>query len=151
VRSCEDRIAYAQALASLEDWRGASGQWGLAATGGPLLGRIRRVLGPPIERRLGGEWFIGILLIVVIGLLSGAGRITVLGAQSQELPASEPPQETAWSNASRTTEASPSQVMIEIKFIELGQADMKKIGLSSLLAGSPAVPSVPSQITNRNG
>ena len=45
VELCGDRLTYARALADLEQLRGADVELALAATGGPLLCRIRRLLG----------------------------------------------------------------------------------------------------------
>jgi TonB family protein len=46
VATCGDRVTYARALASLEELRGREPAIALAATGGPLLARIRRILSP---------------------------------------------------------------------------------------------------------
>ncbi len=48
VRVCGDAIGYAQALAELETWRTASRPMALAATGGSLLDRVRRILRVPM-------------------------------------------------------------------------------------------------------
>ena len=44
-----DRAGYASALAALEEWRGREAAPALAATGGPLGGRVRRMREPPSE------------------------------------------------------------------------------------------------------
>ena len=44
-----DRVGYAAALAALEEWRGRESAPALAATGGPLGGRVRRMREPPSE------------------------------------------------------------------------------------------------------
>ena len=48
VTVCGDPISYAQALAELESWRSMSTAMALAATGGSLLDRVRRILRVPI-------------------------------------------------------------------------------------------------------
>ena len=49
-----DPFAYAEALAELESWRVANVPLAMAATGGPLLSRVARVLGrPPRPARVG--------------------------------------------------------------------------------------------------
>ena len=48
---CGDVMVYAEALAQLEELRGAMAQPALAATGGDLLSRIRRLLGRAIGAR----------------------------------------------------------------------------------------------------
>jgi TonB family protein len=57
VEVCGDRIAYARALTSLEEWRGQGRELALAATGGSLVGRIRRLLGVPShDQRRSAAW-----------------------------------------------------------------------------------------------
>lgn len=51
VEACGDRIAYARALATLEESRQPSLVLGMSATAGSLLSRIRRLLGAPDTRR----------------------------------------------------------------------------------------------------
>ncbi|SIO67259.1 Signal transducer regulating beta-lactamase production, contains metallopeptidase domain [Singulisphaera sp. GP187] len=70
VRACGNRLAYAQALATMEGLRSAS-QPSLAASDGPLMARIRRILNPEIMSmyRLpivgpGATALIGIVLLV---------------------------------------------------------------------------------------
>ena len=48
VAICGDPVSYAQALAELETWRTTSTTMALAATGGSLLDRVRRILQVPI-------------------------------------------------------------------------------------------------------
>src|SRR5439155_12004934 len=68
VRICNDRIAYAQALATLEELRADSSRLAFAASGGPLLRRIRRLIGASIEDRPATVREIGGLTFMVIGL-----------------------------------------------------------------------------------
>lgn len=48
---CSDRVGYASALTALEEWRGREVAPVVAATGGPLSGRVRRILDRPPEHR----------------------------------------------------------------------------------------------------
>jgi beta-lactamase regulating signal transducer with metallopeptidase domain len=48
VAICGDPVSYAQALAELESWRTSSPSMAMAATGGSLLDRVRRILHVPI-------------------------------------------------------------------------------------------------------
>ena len=48
---CSDRVGYASALTALEEWRGREVAPVVAATGGPLGGRVRRILDRPLEHR----------------------------------------------------------------------------------------------------
>ena len=57
VHRCGDRLAYARALATLEDLRDPPGEVALASTGGSLMDRITRLVGiPTVARRSGGGW-----------------------------------------------------------------------------------------------
>ena len=68
---CGDRIAYARALATLEELRQTPAQLALAAGGAPLLKRIRRLLAKP-EPAAGRSGFLwaGILLAMVMMALT---------------------------------------------------------------------------------
>ena len=48
---CSDRVGYASALTALEEWRGRDAAPVVAATDGPLSGRVRRILERPPEPR----------------------------------------------------------------------------------------------------
>jgi beta-lactamase regulating signal transducer with metallopeptidase domain len=89
VAACGDRVGYARALASLERMRDASGQFALAAAGRPLLTRIRRLLGKPVESRFDGGWIAGMLAVAALALSLVAGR-GVLLAQAQRQPETAP-------------------------------------------------------------
>jgi TonB family protein len=57
VEVCGDRVAYARALMSLEEWRGQGRELAVAATGGSLVGRVRRLLGVPShDQRRSAAW-----------------------------------------------------------------------------------------------
>jgi beta-lactamase regulating signal transducer with metallopeptidase domain len=72
---CGDRFEYARALAELEAGRDAVPGLAVAATGGPLLARLRRVLGVsgkpahPTESWLAG--LLGLLLVCIVMSLAG--------------------------------------------------------------------------------
>jgi type II secretory pathway component GspD/PulD (secretin) len=89
VAACGDRVGYARALASLEEMRDASGQFALAAAGRPLLTRIRRLLGKPVESRFDGGWIAGMLAVAALALSLVAGRGVWL-AQAQRQPETAP-------------------------------------------------------------
>ncbi len=48
---CGDPVSYAEALVELETWRTAHSNLALAATGGTLMARVRRLLGTPADDR----------------------------------------------------------------------------------------------------
>jgi beta-lactamase regulating signal transducer with metallopeptidase domain len=66
VSLCGDPVAYARALADLEQLRGSSGHLALAATGGSLLMRVRRLLGAPTHAGPRPGWLAATLAIVVM-------------------------------------------------------------------------------------
>jgi len=72
-----DAYAYASALAELESWRAAQPALALAATGGPLLRRVARVLTPPAARspRPGVTLTLALALVLVVG--AGAAQLLV--------------------------------------------------------------------------
>jgi uncharacterized protein involved in exopolysaccharide biosynthesis/beta-lactamase regulating signal transducer with metallopeptidase domain len=67
LKVCEDRCAYARALASLEQLRPGSPRLAFAATGGSLLRRVRRLAGVPAETAASPIQFAG-LFSLLIGL-----------------------------------------------------------------------------------
>ncbi|PYJ00834.1 MAG: hypothetical protein DME25_19670, partial [Verrucomicrobia bacterium] len=72
IKVCGNRLAYARALATLEESRADLPQLAFAATGGSLLKRIRRLLRAPDEnapataREIGGLALLGIGLVLII-------------------------------------------------------------------------------------
>ncbi len=80
VAVCGDRIAFARALARLEEIRCDSGQLAMSAGGSSLLSRIRRVVG---QRELNtvGWWPAGLVVLSVMGLLGGGIWLSQASAQ----------------------------------------------------------------------
>ncbi|MEP7346442.1 MAG: HEAT repeat domain-containing protein, partial [Gemmatimonadaceae bacterium] len=75
VALCEDRSAYAKALLRLEELRQRQPQLAVAANGGSLLRRIRRLLSvPPSHAESRGRWAaIPLGVAALIGIVSGTG------------------------------------------------------------------------------
>ncbi len=74
-----DSLAYARALTEVEGLRCSSGmQLTLAATGGQLMGRVRRLVAAPAEQRGAVDWAGGlvILAISIVVALSGASLVS---------------------------------------------------------------------------
>jgi beta-lactamase regulating signal transducer with metallopeptidase domain len=68
VSLCGDPIAYASALADLESLRSSDRHFVLAATGGSLLHRVRRLIGaPPSHAGRGPAWLAGSAALVLLG------------------------------------------------------------------------------------
>ena len=77
VSLCGDPVIYARALADLEELRALNGRLVLAATGGPLLDRIRRLLSAPATHAgRGPAWLAAsAAVILMLGIVvSAAGR-----------------------------------------------------------------------------
>ncbi len=68
-----DRLAYASALAALEESRTLSLNLALAATGGTLLDRVRRLLSPREVRTSRQAWFAPLALALILATIIGAG------------------------------------------------------------------------------
>ncbi len=68
-----DRLTYASALAALEETRTVSLAIALAATGGTLLDRVRRVLGQREVRASRQAWFAPLALALILTAIVGAG------------------------------------------------------------------------------
>ncbi len=75
VEACGEPLTYARALAGLESLRSGFATPALAATDGPLLQRIRRVVGvSPPPSRLRGGWLGGVVSsLAALLLAAGAG------------------------------------------------------------------------------
>jgi beta-lactamase regulating signal transducer with metallopeptidase domain len=95
VAVCGDRLGYARALADLEGLRLASPRLALAADGGSLLERIRRLVGVP-HHRPRRSWMAGLLALSLLPV----------GTAFQLVPAG--PAEAEASPSLASSEASPS-------------------------------------------
>ena len=90
VSLCGDPVAYAAALAELEGLRSTTGDLVLAATGGSLLQRVRRLLGAPTHAGRAPGWLAaGVALLVVISMSAGAVARDALTGEPQA-PAAAP-------------------------------------------------------------
>jgi Zn-dependent protease with chaperone function len=73
VSLCGDPYAYARALADLEELRGSGGQLVMAANGGSLVQRIRRLLGAPAHPGRSPGWLAGgATILLMLGIAGGA-------------------------------------------------------------------------------
>ncbi|MEP6917587.1 MAG: M56 family metallopeptidase [Acidobacteriota bacterium] len=73
VSLCGDPYTYAAALTDLEELRGAKGQLVMAASGGSLVQRVRRLLGAPTHAGRAPGWLAGsATVLVMLGIGAGA-------------------------------------------------------------------------------
>jgi hypothetical protein len=89
ITACGDRVMYARALTALEELRSGYPQFAMAATGGPLLDRVRRLLGKddPRRRSLPVWMVLATVLIAVLAVTNGIR----LRAQDDSMPSPQPP------------------------------------------------------------
>lgn len=83
VSLCGDPVVYARALAELEEQRGPAARLVLAASGGPLLQRVRRLLtGSPGHAGRGPAWLAASAVVLLMLAVAGAavGQQSVLAA-----------------------------------------------------------------------
>jgi beta-lactamase regulating signal transducer with metallopeptidase domain len=99
VSLCGDPVAYAAALAELEGLRGSSGELALAASGGSLLQRIKRVLGAPTHAGRAPGWLAAGMALLLVAALSvsaattdarGSGQGEITAAGDDQIHASTP-------------------------------------------------------------
>jgi len=86
VSLCGDPFTYAQALADLEGLRGSTRRFVMAANGGSLVQRVRRLLGAPSHAGRAPGWLAGSAsVLVMLGIGAGAvGTDAFQTAQSTE-------------------------------------------------------------------
>ena len=92
VAICGDPVGYAEALAELETWRITSTRMALAATGGSLLDRVRRILQVPITdepRSPGWAATLALTMIFTAGA-SGVQHLPWIAAQGDARAAAQP-------------------------------------------------------------
>ena len=113
VSLCGDPVAYAAALAELEGLRGSSGELALAASGGSLLQRIKRVLGAPTHAGRAPGWLAaGMALLLVAALSVSAASTDARGSSQVEISAIEPDQIHASTPAPPAAPAAPAAVAV---------------------------------------
>ncbi len=100
VSLCGDPVAYARALTDLEALRADSSRLVLAATGGSLLHRVRRLLGTPSHAGRGPGWLAATAAIFLIaGIAIGSvGRTVIDADQSPQEKPVEPRRQMRASN-----------------------------------------------------
>jgi len=74
-----DRIRYARALTSMEEIRGRRGELAVAASGGNLFGRIRRLLGKEASDSSRASWIPSVITILLIAIIAIPTTLALTG------------------------------------------------------------------------
>jgi beta-lactamase regulating signal transducer with metallopeptidase domain len=112
VSACGNRLSYARALATLEELRSPARQLALAADGGRLLTRIRRIIGLPAPReRSTRHWLLGLTLSATLLMLAiGIGLASfATGDEPSKASGDQPPASKTTDNPKQVAPASESQ------------------------------------------
>ena len=133
VSLCGDPYTYAKALADLEELRGTSRQLVMAASGGSLVHRVRRLLGAPTHAGRAPGWLAGgAAVLVMLGIAAGAVATDAFQAdqpraatRASSVPASAadreaPPQSERLMDEARATTAAAKGLQRKARL--LGQA-----------------------------
>lgn len=95
IAACGDRVVYARALTALEEMRSGYPRFAMAATSGPLLSRVRRLLGKDDPRRRSLPVWMALATVLVAGLVVSSGlrlraQNTPTPSQPEAAPAAQP-------------------------------------------------------------
>jgi len=84
---CGDKLSYAKALTVMEETRGARPTLAVAATGGRLSDRIRRLVGKDLEYGNRASWIPSLLviLLIAISIIPATSLLTARAQSSNEL------------------------------------------------------------------
>jgi len=88
---CGNRLIYARALAGLEETRTGHGRLAVAASGGTLMERIRRIAGAPSPREPSATGWLGAAIVISIVALAFACALPSREAAKDQFPASQFP------------------------------------------------------------
>lgn len=124
IEVCGDRMNYARALAALEELRQSPAELALAADGGSLISRIRRMLLPALEGTsrapawLSGLIVCGFVLLVVVGNL--------VSAQNADEPSKNPEEQTVLQAVKEISKGNFSKLEILGEMSEKAYAEFRK-------------------------
>ncbi|MCA1559850.1 MAG: M56 family metallopeptidase [Acidobacteria bacterium] len=127
VSLCGDPYTYARALADLEELRGPGGLV-IAANGGSLLMRVRRLLRAPSHAGRGPGWLAGMVAVLLMaGIVAGAvGRDLITDGQSGAVTAGPAPQ------TAPATEGTVTLPMLAGTALAAAEAELADLNLSEL-------------------
>ena len=109
VTLCGDPVTYAQALADLEGLRNPGRRFVMAADGGSLVRRVRRVLGAPSHAGRAPGWLAGsACVLVLVGIALGAAGTDALPSPGANDP--HPAQSAPTARQTETVIAEPTRI-----------------------------------------
>ena len=130
VSLCGDPVLYAQALADLEHLRASRTNLVLAASGGSLLHRVRRLLGAPSHAGRAPGWLAGSISVLVIIAMAGIVAAAVGGDAAARSP-------EGGTSAGPTRHATSAEdVRANVKQGLKGSSELLREGLYQLRAGA---------------
>jgi|HubBroStandDraft_6_1064221.scaffolds.fasta_scaffold27792_2 beta-lactamase regulating signal transducer with metallopeptidase domain len=106
IAACGDRVVYARALTALEEMRGAYPSFAMAATGGPLVARVRRLLGKDDPRRRSLPIWMALATVLIAAMAVSSG--IRLRAQNPEVPPQPPVAPVAIERVAMPASAQPA-------------------------------------------
>jgi beta-lactamase regulating signal transducer with metallopeptidase domain len=124
---CGDRLGYARALADLEGLRAPGAPLVLAASGGSLVERIRRLVGAPVHRPR-RSWMAGVLALSLLPL-AGLGISRASGAPDRP---------------DRKEDVPPHDAVIESQVVAPSAAPIRGVVIESRILETPAQEDRPS-------
>jgi beta-lactamase regulating signal transducer with metallopeptidase domain len=138
VRASGDVLTYVHALAALESYRPAQSRHALAANGGSLLNRIRRLVGqtPPLSHALpspGAAGAMSLLWLLGIGVMAANGSTAPF---SVEQPALTPQASVSSTSESAQLATGPNPILSALLFGPYGPASQQLTGPSALSTGT---------------
>ena len=141
VKLCGDRVLYAQALADLEQLRSSSGRFALAADGGSLVDRVRRLLGAPSHASTTPGWLAAGIAVAIVVSIAGIGA-RAMDREGQKSATQAAPSERS---RARVEGSKPAFTRAEVEQALRSFDRALNRALRDLFSQVPPVPPVPSE------
>ena len=132
VSLCGDPVVYARALADLEELR-SIGRLALAASGGSLLQRVRRVLGAPSHAGRAPGWLAGTAAILLMAAIAAGSVVNAALEAEGETSAAQAADAPVVPAAAPAAEAPPARAEAATRAVALpAEAQARAIALEQL-------------------
>lgn len=127
VATCGDVLTYARALAELEQLRSVAPQLAVAANGGALINRIRRLVGSPARASHRFEsWLAGVIALATAFTIFAGAQTQILSNDDQSSSASSTEARIAFTNDSSHIAHATGQKKLDKNHDALAQQDADK-------------------------